>query len=515
MKKFYLFSIAALALVVCSCSKDSLEDSDGRRSDSRIGITNIVASPALTRADAISSTSVSSYTDEAAGIFLDVEKTVEPIDCQIVTKGTEYTTSNLGSFIIDGYLDNEITRKVAVSDEDKADQHFIVAPADPGYNVVKDGTVWKFDGGDYKWRYGVHHHFWAHTPSPSNLTSPLTFLKKTNSTENDTTKVSFNYTSDGSEDFLVSYKNQYFGKDEETDKKNEELDLQFNHALTEVQVNVSNIQFKVREPGATSSANDTDAPAGRCSVSNIYFRKVMESGTCTANKGACTWDNLSGGDMTRDVLSLNAGSPSFLIPQNSDSIVLHVEVLDTRRQLTRPYIFEAKDVFKTGNWLSGHKYGYNFTGKFIVPNLPDGQEGLDANFSGNKFKQKLVTNAIESKYIKKFTLTWEGTPTTTGNGTIVMIVYSINDPVAGDYFLTSGKLKDGYESDNSIGFAYDVFHNEILKGGKTGTSNYSCTFTVPDGFEDRISIYAVYWGGSNGGCTWFMHNMKMTIDEWK
>lgn len=507
--KIIHFFVAVMGfLALCSCDKSGLSPNDGKVSSSSIKFGKVhVSFPADTKADSSGPRKVGEVND--GDVSFSVEETVSSIG-GYQTKAAATTTASLGGFNVEGFLDPEIQQKEGADDADKNNLHFIQnAPVTGGYQ----GPLWIGDfNGEYKWRFGTHHHFWA---TPNTLTDYTI-------DQSDFQSASFSYTSNGSEDVILAYTNRYYGKDEDTDNKDAKLHLTFKHALSAVKINSENLVFIKRKTG------EADQPAGnyngepRCQVTKYEVRGINDTGDCETDGAVFTWSNLSLSNSSSPVNLLANNEYNFVIPQDrykevsgKATTLLHLEVLDRQRELTRPFIYETDDVFGTGSWLAGHAYQYNFTGSIIVPKLPEGQSGIDAGFTGKPFQYLSVIDNVSAKYIKKIRLTWTGLPGgNSGNGTFAFISYEpVGSTPAESSYMGSGNAP--VTTNSHIGFIYNYKTNVCLKGSVSGT-NCSCDITLPDDFASDINIYAAYIGSNNSGtCHWYLHNLKFEIIEWK
>lgn len=518
--KIIHFFVAVMGfLALCSCDKSGLSPNDGKVSSSSIKFGKVhVSFPADTKADSSGPRKVGEVND--GDVSFSVEETVSSIG-GYQTKAAVTTTASLGGFNVEGFLDPEIQQKEGADDADKNNLHFIQnAPVTGGYQ----GPLWigNFNG-EYKWRFGTHHHFWA---TPNTLTDYTI-------DQSDFQSASFSYTSNGSEDVILAYTNRYYGKDEDTDNKDAKLHLTFKHALSAVKINSENLVFIKRKTG------DADQPAGnyngepRCQVTKYEVRGINDTGDCETDGAVFTWSNLSLSNSSSPVNLLANNEYNFVIPQDrykevsgKATTLLHLEVLDRQRELTRPFIYETDDVFGTGSWLAGHAYQYNFTGSIIVPKLSDGQTGIDANFSGKPFQTLPVINDVSIKYIKKIKLTWHNHLVMSGaSGTNIAIgwEYGTTAPSVNDY--KSGNSFD--LTNNHISWAFK--DGRVVKGVPLGAVTPSSTNVYDFDSEleidmtnfdimnyNAVTIWCSYMGSDAGhSIQWNMSNMNLKIIEWR
>ncbi len=488
-----------MVVVLSSCSEIDNSGSSNITRKGNIGFAKVGVGSLFTKSE----TAKPEYefkTDEA--VFM-VSRTEEPLQDLPSTKGAEIKTSTLDRFRVEGFLDPEIKEKGGATQEDRNNLNFI-----DNKLVVKDGSVWKFQE-DQMWRSGIHHYFWAY--SPENIAIETS--------EADFTKAKFSYTSDFDSDVIIANTNRYYGRDDEDEStRANNLKLDFYHALASVTSNL-NVTFKVRPTGASGSGRDV-VTTDRGELSNFTVRNIMSKGECEITDGLTfNWTEMS---ESADDADFASGNPRFLLPQDLENIVFQFTVLDKPRQLTRPYVFNAKQLLGDSNWEVGNKYGYNISGSIIFPEVvvPPGG-GIDASFTGNKFKNKMLIQQVDVRYISKLRFSWKGVPGgNAGNGTIAYIGLEKEGvtPNEKDYIQANQPVL----SNPNMGFCYN--HKLDTDGGEPlQKGNYYegyrdwfwFDFDVPEDWT-VADIYALYNGSNNSGtCNWIMNNFTIEVLEWR
>lgn len=440
--------------------------------------------------------------DESAGISLTVSETVKPLGEEILTKADETTTGNLGSFYMYGLLGEDILSMDGASQTDKDNRLFI-----NGAWVDKSGTAWDFREADtYKWRYGVHHLFWAFTPEIDNSDLNIS---------SDFSSASFDFETDGTKDPVVAFTDRYYGNEDETDNKGP-LRLHFYHALSGLQVNTTDVAIKVlQSSGGTIDCPDPD----RVVFKNFKIRGGYDSGNCTvSNANAFAWD-LTGQTPSEVDLAIN-GTTQFVIPQQKSNNVFYCEVEDTYRTTTQFLTYESNDVFGTGSWEAGHGYVYDLGGTVKVADANLG-DGLNVDFFGKNFQTQMVIDNVSARYVKKVKLSWEGTPsqTNSANKSYVFMSFEPEGTTPTESVYLSGSGNTANITLSNVVFIYGFSGSGVLHKGEydSATGKYWAVYEIPESLIGQtLNIYASYIGGSNGGdAQWHMRNLKLEVVEWR
>lgn len=529
MKNRILYIFIA-CLFIASCEKTGTVHHEGAQSGTPIRFGEVKIVDPGTKSDDSCTVTTSTFSDESAGICFTVEEKVEPLYPSQETKAGTITTSNLVDFDVLGLYDKEILDKQGAMDEgveDVDDLKFIPWATASGSYVSAD-SKWIGDFADeYDWRFGTHHHFWA-TP---NISSIPDFAVDAD----DFSKATFSYTSDGTEDIILAYKNQYYGKDEEAaSTKNQTLGLTFYHALAALKVNSSGLSFYKRTPGQTDktalSSEDNIDGQPRCSVLKYEVRNIKNTGDCSVTGSTFSWSNQAVASGTTPIIDLLEDNEArFIIPQNkpstTDKSIIHLEIVDRKRDLTRPFIFETSSVMENTTWAAGNRYVYNLSGDVIVPVLNGDGTGMDANFSGKPFQSLCVINDIGVKYIQKIRLTWT-------NHMVLSGATGTNAAVGWEYG-TSAPSESEYKTGNSFvltnpKICWAFKDSRVVKGEPygavtpSGTLTYDFDCSMEIDMEDFdiskvISIWCSYMGSDGGHAriTWKMTNMKLEVVEWR
>lgn len=511
MAKLKNILIIVFVIGLASCDKISIGHKTHALGEITLGKMTI-SSISSTKADL--SIGTISYADSLSGVFLNTEYAEEMLDGQLLTKASAISTETLGTFFVDAFLDDELLEMPAASEEDRSNLHFIErAP------VIKSSGKWAFQD-VYRWRYGIHHHFWGYTPSVDLSVD-----------QENPSHAQFSYLSDAEHDLILSYTDRYYGKSEEpVSTRDNNLKLEFYHALTALHASADGIHFKIKtgQYGGGSDYFGTlstralleDAPAGRASVLGVSARNLYSKGTCNLTEGKdFKWSDQ---DVVWNDDTFASGELRFLIPQSRDHSYICITVRDNQRQLTRPYVFESETLLGSGEWEAGKKYGYNISGTFILPQLPNGQSGIDADFSGKLFQTLSLIDNVATKYIKRIKLTWDGLPGgNPGNGTFVFLSIEPDGTIPSEERYMSGANIPNTSLGN-IGFILDHKQKSVIKGeiDLSGTSEFtqgkgSCEIEIPEGVTN-ISICASYIGSNNSGtCEWKLRNLTMDVVEWR
>ncbi|MCF0198849.1 MAG: hypothetical protein HUK02_05930 [Bacteroidaceae bacterium] len=513
MKKYFIIlaTIATLGLFAsCESAEESTANSGQAVTGSKILIGNTELNAPATRTAAATTTLATVTSDDA---ILTLTETVTPY--APATRASIITTSTLNqagqTFKMEGYLDPKIKNLPSASAADKADQHFI-----KGATVTCDGSNWTISP-QPNWRQQVYHYFWEYKGNPTNFTVDA----------NDYEHVTFSYTNPYNEDLLVAHQKKYWQEGD----GDALTPITFDHALSAITVDKSNIGFKVKDNNGTPQPDN----GNRGELVDIQIRSISE-GDCDVTGGQFTWTTPT--TPTYKLQSVIDGTPAFFIPQSKSTSFVQIIVKDKTRGVTRPYTFDSqlfKDqlnsstTWQSGTWEAGKQYNYDIQGNFVLPYLSNQTiGGLRLEFDGNKFKQDVTMDNINLQYVERIKISWTGTPTVNGNGTWVMLaVMPISQKVEeGDFFKQNGKPKIDASTvgDNKqIVFAYDAFatSNNVKRGSyDSSTGTYSAEFSLTDvgvnSNSTAFKIVALYWGGDNSGkVEWILQDFTLEITQWK
>lgn len=471
MKKF-VYAIAIIALSVSSCQDLTVE----RSNNGTIKIGKVVISNGnniVTKAS--SGTNVTNNGD------IIVEESINPSETPL-TKASEIST--LGDFYLEGYLDSSIMDKVAASDADKRDQHFIKSAL-----VEKGENGWTIAGAPV-WRNFVEHYFWAYAGSEIEL-QPVV--------ENDYTKMSFSYDAQANDgDLIVAYTSQG-GEVDHSDHAAEAEDnyiksLVFNHALAEIVIDPSGLVAK--EEGVTIQ------PDRNLTVKTV-LPSVYGKADCEVSADSFNWTVLSESLYS---LAPEVKTPYFVIPQDKPSSI-ELVVTDDLTGVTFPHVAPITP----GTWENGMRYRYSLKSEITVPKYIDNEDsditGFRFDAAGNANTGALVGN-LQSKYIKSVDIEWTGVPfASTGSGTYLLLYVAENEikninpgnmmnnpkPVDNSY-----KLVYGCSISNSKGW----FSTDSTVPSPTSSESAANTIVSITGFElpdlDSCTLYAYYSGATQG-----------------
>lgn len=496
MKKF-VYAIAIIALSVSSCQDLTVE----RSNNGTIKIGKVVISNGnniVTKAS--SGTNITNNGD------IIVEESINPSETPL-TKASEIST--LGDFYLEGYLDSSIMDKVAASDADKRDQHFIKSAL-----VEKGENGWTIAGAPV-WRNFVEHYFWAYAGSEIEL-QPVV--------ENDYTKMSFSYDAQANDgDLIVAYTSQG-GEVDHSDhaasaEDNYIKNLVFNHALAEIVIDPSGLTYQVdgEEVNPHGYTHDLEVVSELNSVSSSSSCLVDFS----SSDDIFSWSEDSDSDVSLTFDSKN--SSFFVIPQQR-SHVLFMQITDKLTGFSFPHQAELSNV----TWSSGWKYTYTLKSTVTVPPYIDGNQyqGFNFNASGGQTTGKLV-GGLPSKYIETIDLDWTGLPSKDANGVYFVLYFAkeqmsdagvksmYNDHTdASNDFLVFGAVAANNDKNSSTKYQYgatcEIVGSDVtLKGVKLPYN--------PDASNEVYNLYAYYSGGSNGGgsqhasSNLILQNLNVTI----
>lgn len=469
MKKF-VYAIAIIALSVSSCQDLTVE----RSNNGTIKIGKVVISNGnniVTKAS--SGTNVTNNGD------IIVEESINPSETPL-TKASEIST--LGDFYLEGYLDSSIMDKVAASDADKRDQHFIKSAL-----VEKGENGWTIAGAPV-WRNFVEHYFWAYAGSEIEL-QPVV--------ENDYTKMSFSYDAQANDgDLIVAYTSQG-GEVDHSDhaasaEDNYIKNLVFNHALAEI----------VIDPSALTPVEEVVSKKDRTLTVSASLPKVFSSAECEVSSTGFDWSVSGSGDK----MDIQSKVPTFIIPQSKSSDIVLTVVDDLTGVSTQ------RIVPLSGEWENGKRYKYVLSGNYKVPNYyPDdddpSREGFHFNATGIVKASELIGD-IQAQYIKSINIEWVGVPyAEEGNGTyLVLYLAASKSPLSAEELMTK-------PVENNVVFGCKISKNSwnvypagiISKPTKDSAPNTAIlleNIQLPfDGSNPNqiYSLFAAYAGGANGG----------------
>lgn len=504
MRRISCYVLASASMLIATGCSDFLEP--GRLS----GLIGISA-PSVFASDTKSSEDNGySFRYESAQDFdidITVTSTVSPMSVRTDTKASERTTANLDSFIMDGFLGDEITTCEGATDEDKNNRHFMVA-AEAQKNT---SGVWNFVT-DQKWRSCVTHYFWAHTDD-------LTDFSVSGAPEFN--QADFSFENDGKKDLLVANHVQYYD-DVLPENRNDDYitGLTFHHALSEVVINTDQVELKQFD---INGSQETPSPA-RCSIEEI--------GLISYNKGNCTLNNdpawsLSWSDLDSPGIQIVSDGNVFVIPQDAPNLTSMLYIYDNKRLTKLPIFIKLGGVSGAPESLAaGSKYTYDLKGTVIAPYW-DGVYGIHAAFSGKDFQHFCVLKDLASKYVKKVKVSWTGMAKCQSAGTIVWMGYETGNstPTVENYPTTAAALA----TEPRIGFAAKFSRGggtpdtDPLKGTWTKVGSDLDDWTIEAEFDltdvpanTPVSFYLVYDGGNNSSqATWRVKNLSIEVTEFK
>ena len=515
MKKINILAIAfASIFAVVSC--DEKTQMGGSASGDYIGIGQISVDPTITKAGDAIKTAQAHIED--GGFSLDVTGTVEPYDCQPMTKAGIIDRESLTTFYVDGYLGPEIDYASGASATDKANHHFIsAAPATYSEDNVGEyeGTDykggWAFSPKDtYKWRDQINHYFWAYWPK-------VTFKSQ------DYQNASFDYTTNFNDDLVLAYHDQYWesGHCPHTGGSETYYDelktLHFNHLLSAVSINADQIvlrqkkdekgtideQFKIRD----KDGNPTTVDRG-----TINYVKLVSYPTGSWSSSTNEWTLPT---VKTAVSTEVSDDPKFFIPQSvaiaqgkeqhgepttstKNNAVVEINVTDNMLQTTvSKFIGFPTTLTNASNvdeWLAGNLYDYLYKGSFTFPYVPGGISGLSFEFKLKPSRAGVAVEGLDINHIKKINLSWDGMPIINGANTYVYI--GLLDPSkSSEYFNPAYPDPEDarhYYSDNiqadfpllNTSIA-DAGHSYIIFGGDIDSAN---KFTLHDTYLSTLGI---------------------------
>lgn len=465
-----VYAIALIALSVSSCQDLTVERSN--KGIIKIGKVSIANNSQATKAS--SGTNVTNNGDVI------VEETIESSETPL-TKASEIVT--LGDFYLEGYLDSSIKNKVAASDDDKNEQHFIKHAL-----VEKGDNGWTITGAPV-WRNLVEHYFWAYAGSEIEL-SPVV--------DKDYTKMSFSYnTQENDGDLIVAYTSQGGDVDHSGHAASAEdnyiKNLVFNHALAEIVIDPSGLVAK--EEGVTIQ------PDRNLTVKTV-LPSVYGKADCEVSADSFNWTVLSESLYS---LAAEVNTPYFVIPQDKPSSI-ELVVTDDLTGVTFPHIAPIKP----GTWENGFRYKYSLNSAIAVPKYVKDEDaditGFRFDASGKSSIGALVGN-LQSKYIKSVDIEWTGVPyATTGSGTYLLLYVAeneieninpgamMNNPTPADksYKLVYGCSigSHGWNSTDS------EVHAPTSSASAASTTVSIIGFELPD--LDSCTLYAYYSGATQG-----------------
>lgn len=472
MRKF-VYAIALVALSISSCQDLTIERSNN--STIKIGKVSIVNSSFKTKAS-----SGTNVTTEGEVI---VEESIEASETPL-TKASEIKT--LGDFYLEGYLDSSIVYKVAASDDDKNEQHFIKHAL-----VEKGDNGWTITGAPV-WRNLVEHYFWAYAGSDDIDLKPVK--------ANDYTKMSFAYDAQKNDgDLIIAYTSQGGDVDHSDHaagaKENYIESLVFNHALAEIVVNPS---------GLKSFVNGHAVENRPLSVTPV-FNAIYTYAECEIENYTFTWYNHDSS------APLTIADSNFVIPQEkSSSLDLIIE--DTKTGVKFPFVVPIS-ASKGNEWQDGMKYTYTLSSNINVPYYAEDSsiDGFNLNAGGKEPVNRIVGD-LQTRYISSINMSWSGLPQGSGSGDYLVLYLATGELTlaqAGTVYSSKQGTVDGKKYQLLAGFLVDnkgkitsnVPDNEAtltIDGSSVQITGLSLPYSESNP-TDKYSLYAYYEGGSNGG----------------
>ena len=392
--KYYLYlSAFAIATVFASCQKEDGITPKGNL----ISITGAsVGSHAESRADIIEVNELPSIkTDE---IELNITETVTPMDVATSRAGeAKPATLKEEGFVLNGFVPY-----IAGG----ADLPFM-KEANVTYNDEINPAVWQIEGG-YKWIDEQDHTFWAHYGTPTWTTYPQASSQY--STGN------FTYKNNGREDLMFAYtKQKYSTSSGPTDDKIKML--YFTHALAGVTFNLDNVRFCI--PDQTAESGYKDIPASnRVQITNVSIDSYSTAKCEVTNSTNEQYKWTDHANM--DLVSSYAPdcTMGFIIPQNKavgTSTTRKVQVAFLDKYTFKTHTFTVDINFNTGAWEAGKNYKYSLSGRVILPDA--GSTVLLDNLELNLIGWAAYPVITDIRYLKRFSLTWYGTPDGKGQST--------------------------------------------------------------------------------------------------
>lgn len=448
--------------------------------------------------------------DQENGISISASVDVAPIAGDgLRAKATETTTANLSSFIVEGYLGDEILTCKGASQADKDNRHFIVSrQADKGSD-----NYWHFNGTKPQWRSCVNHHFWAYSGTPLAFTVSGSEFDQS----------SFSYVNNGDEDLVIAYQSQYWVDEKDLDGNYPLRNLTFKHALSEVSIDHSPIVFK--QFSVAGGTGMEDASTGRLSISRV--RMITSSnGSCTSSGGAFNWTYGTEDADYSDIECTNPDNTAFSIPQRPSNTTVVLSISDSWRGSVTPIFIELPETASVSTWQSGYKYTYQLSGTLCAPYYtPIGH--LDPNFVGKNFQSFAILNNLLSKYVKKVVITWRGLAYCQSGSSPMAVVYlpKGQSPSSTIFPMENLSQTSEWKDQDNVGFVTDVNHNIIstpVKGSITGgnlNNPSSCVcraeFIIPDTETGPVNFYLLYDGDNNGNASWKIYDMSIDVTEFK
>lgn len=409
MKKTIFLAIAIA--VVCSCNKNQIEQTidNSATSDSTISFDADV-SENLTKSG--EKEMIPFASEEIEGSY-SASLQVMPIGAMADTKATINTGSNeitrttlkTSGFYVDGYLDPSTEEYAGDTERDGNNGIFYAKHTtfnedlrDCAHTVHNDGH-WVFEGTAPQWRDLSDHHFWAYYP-------------KQTFTESAYNAVSFDYTSNNTDDLVMAHHEQYWEMHDDADNHgtNDELwCLNFKHPLAAVHL-TKNFTFLA----ATDASEKSYEPAPDRFEVSVFNMMGYKSGSCEVSdydkdiKFKWTVKNT---DSKVTLCQADADGASYVIPQATGDIILPINVLDKGTGVSKDDTWFLPSTDAIQNWVPGFYYNYKYNATFIGPYVdPDNPGSYDPGFTGSPWQAAAPVGTINFSYVKDMTISWTNIP---------------------------------------------------------------------------------------------------------